>query len=107
MVTLWQRNILTGAEVVRGVVMELVLAEDGAERVIANCAAVLSPELRNRSLDYVGEVASSDYRGWYFAPTALETSRFRRSRIHKGRRAYPKRCVVVVSPLPSARFLTI
>ena len=66
MVTLWHRDILTEAEVVRGVVMELVLAGDGAERVIANCAAVLSPELRNRFLDYVGEVASSDYRGWYF-----------------------------------------
>jgi hypothetical protein len=49
MVTLWQRNILTEAEVVRGVIMELILAEDGTERVIANCAAVLSPELRTGS----------------------------------------------------------
>jgi hypothetical protein len=66
MVTLWQRNILTEAEVVREVVMELILAGDGAERVIPNCAAALSPELRDRLLDYVGELASSDYRGWYF-----------------------------------------
>jgi hypothetical protein len=66
MVTLLQRNILTEAEVVREVVMELILAGDGAERVIPNCAAVLSPELRDRLLDYVGELASSDYRGWYF-----------------------------------------
>jgi hypothetical protein len=46
--------------------MELILAGDGAERVIPNCAAALSPELRDRLLDYVGELASSEYRGWYF-----------------------------------------
>jgi hypothetical protein len=66
MVGLWRRNILTETEIVRGVVMELVQAGDGAERVIPHCVAALSPELRGRLFEYVRELATREYRGWYF-----------------------------------------
>jgi hypothetical protein len=66
MVRFWQRSILTEAEVVGGVVMELVQAADSAKRVIPHCVAALSPELRDRLSEYVKKLASREYRGWYF-----------------------------------------
>ena len=66
MVGHWRRNILTGDEVVRAVVMKLVDAGDGGERVIAPCVAALPVELRDQLREYVGELATRGYRGWYF-----------------------------------------
>ncbi|MFO0952151.1 MAG: hypothetical protein U0835_13575 [Isosphaeraceae bacterium] len=61
----WRRGILTQDEVVRAIIVGLVRAGDGAERVIPPCVAALPLELRDRLRGYVGELATQDYRGWY------------------------------------------
>ncbi len=66
MVAFWRKNVLTGAEVVGGVVMELVQAGDCAKRVIPHCVEALSPELRDKLSEYVETLANREYRGWYF-----------------------------------------